>query len=109
MFDVAWAMAPSQGTGAQDGASSFFGFLPIILVFIVFYFLLIRPQQKRAKEHKKMLENVKKGDKVVTSSGIYGVIEFVGQNTVVLKVAENVKLKLNKGYIAGIRPETEED
>lgn len=110
MFDVAWAMAPGQGTGAQDGSMSFFsGIVPIILVFIVFYFLLIRPQQKRAKEHRKLLANLKKGDKVVTTSGIYGVIESLGPNTVVLKIAENMKIKINRGYVAGLRPEIEED
>lgn len=110
MFDVAWAMAPAQGSGPQDGTMSFISsVLPIILVFIVFYFLLIRPQQKRAKEHKKLLENLKKGDKIITTGGICGVIESVETNTVVLKIAENVKIKLNRGYVAGIRPETEEN
>jgi preprotein translocase subunit YajC len=71
--------------------------------------LLIKPQQKRAKEHKKMIENLKKGDKVITSGGIYGVVEAVGNNTVTVKVAENVKVKLGKAYIAVLRPPSEED
>lgn len=108
-FDVAFAMgappAGQQGGGVVGFLASLF---PLILIFIIFYFLLIRPQQKRAKEHKKMLENLKKGDKVITSGGIYGVIESVGTNTVTLKIAENVKVKFGKGYIAALRS-TEED
>lgn len=83
--------------------------LPLILIFVVFYFLLIRPQQKKAKEHKQMLDNIKKGDKVITAGGVYGVVESVGPNTVVLKIAESVKVKFGKGYIATVRAASEED
>lgn len=109
-IDIAYAMgappAGQQGGGAVGVLTSLF---PLILIFIIFYFLLIRPQQKRAKEHKQMLDNLKKGDKVITSGGIYGVIESVGTNTVTLKIAENVKVKFGKGYIAALRPPSEED
>ena len=67
--DIAWAMAPAQGQGAEGGGSTIMSFLPLILIFVVFYFLLIRPQQKKAKEHKQTLEGLKKGDKVITSGG----------------------------------------
>src|SRR3989339_888971 len=100
--DIAWAMAPAQGQGA-DGGSTIMSFLPLILIFVVFYFLLIRPQQKKAKEQKQMLESLKRGDKVVTSGGIYAVIEAVGTTTVTLKIAENVKVKFGKAFIAAIR------
>lgn len=108
-LDVAYAMgAPPAGQqgGPMGVLTSLF---PLILIFIIFYFLLIRPQQKRAKEHKQMLDNLKKGDKVITSGGIYGVIEAVGTNTVTLKIAENVKVKFGKAYIAALRPASEED
>jgi len=72
-------------------------------------FLLIRPQQKRVKDHRKMIENLKKGDKIVTSGGIHGVIEAVGTNAVTVKIAENVKVKLGKAYIAALRAPSEED
>ncbi|MEW5746136.1 MAG: preprotein translocase subunit YajC [Nitrospirota bacterium] len=107
----AYAMGPApQGGGQGGGIQGVLGsLLPLVLIFVVFYFLLIRPQQKKAKEHKQMLDNVKKGDKVVTAGGIYGVVESVGTNTVVLKVAENVKVKFGKGYIAAVRPASDED
>ena len=107
--DIAWAMAPAQGQGAEGGGSTIMSFLPLILIFVVFYFLLIKPQQKKAKEHKQMLDSLKKGDKVVTSGGIYAVIEAVGTATVTLKIAENVKVKSGKAYIAAVRPASEED
>ncbi|MBI4691142.1 MAG: preprotein translocase subunit YajC [Nitrospirae bacterium] len=108
-LDIAWAMGPGQDAGAQGGGSMIQSFLPLILIFVIFYFLLIRPQQKKAKEHRQMLDNLKKGDKVVTSGGIYGVVEAVGTSTVTLKIAENVKVKFGKAYIATVRPASEED
>ncbi|GAB4389122.1 MAG: hypothetical protein Kow0025_12540 [Thermodesulfovibrionales bacterium] len=104
----AWAMGPTpEGQGGPGGAIA--GLLPLILIFVIFYFLLIRPQQKRAKEHKAMLEAVKKGDKVITSGGIYGLVESVGPNTVTLKIAENVRVKFGKQYIAAVRSASDED
>lgn len=105
---TAWAMGPAP-EGGQGPGGALTGLLPLILIFVIFYFLLIRPQQKKAKEHRKMLEAIKKGDKVVTSGGVYGLVESVGQNTVTLKIAENVKVKFGKAYIAAIRTTAEED
>lgn len=102
------AMAPpAQGSGG--GQSALGAFLPIIIIFILFYFLLIRPQQKRQKEIQEMLANIKKGDKVVTTGGIYGLVEQVGDKTVVLKVAENTRIKFGKAYIAAVRSGADED
>jgi len=110
MIDIAHAMAPGQPGGAGQGAQGLFSSLiPLILIFVIFYFLLIRPQQKRSKEHKNMIENLKKGDKVITSGGAYGVIEAVGTNTVTVKIAENVKVKFGKSYIAALRASADED
>lgn len=102
----AWAMAPSQEGG---GAAGLAGFLPIIIIFVIFYFLLIRPQQKRQKEHQAMLAAIKKGDKVITNGGIYGLVEQVGEKTVTLKIAENTKVKFGKGYIAAVRSTADEE
>lgn len=102
LTELAYAMGPSP-QGAQGQAGGLMGFLPLIIIFVIFYFLLIRPQQKRAKEQKAMLDNLKRGDKVITSGGEYGVIEEVKDNTVILKIAENVKVKYGKGYIVSLR------
>ena len=108
-LDIAYAMgsAPQGGQGGAGGMLT--SLLPLVLIFVIFYFLLIRPQQKKAKEHRQMVENLKKGDKIITSGGIYGVVENVGANTITLKIAENVKVKFGKGYIATVRPASEED
>ena len=72
-------------------------FIPLILIFVIFYFFLIRPQQKKAKEHKIMIENLKRGDKVVTSGGITGTVERVIDNDKVeVEIAENVKVEIIK-------------
>lgn len=107
-WNIAYAMGPAPQGGGQ-GLGALGSLIPLIIIFVIFYFLLIRPQQKRAKEHRKMIENLKKGDKVITSGGIYGVVEAVGTNTVTVKVAENVKVKLGKAYIVALRPPSEED
>ena len=110
MFNaIAWAMGPSPQGGQGGPESMFASFLPLIIIFAIFYFLLIRPQQKRAKQHKEMLGAIKKGDKVITSGGIYGVVESVSDKTVVVKVAENTKVKFGKGNIAAIRSSADED
>ncbi len=104
---LAYAMGPAP-QGGQGAGGGLMGFLPLILIFVIFYFLLIRPQQKRAKEHKTMLDNLKKGDKVITSGGEYGVVEEVKANTVMIKIAENVRVKYGKAYIAAVRQTDDE-
>lgn len=108
--DTAYAMgAAPQGDATGGAQSMLMNLLPLVLIFVIFYFLLIRPQQKKAKDHKQMLENIKKGDKVITSGGIYGVVEATGTNTVTLKIAENVRVKFGKGNIAAVRSASDED
>jgi len=79
-------------------------FLPLLLIFVVFYFLLIRPQSKRAKEHKTMVEALAKGDEVVTNGGLLGRISQVDENFVTLKVADNVEVKVQRQAIASLMP-----
>lgn len=86
---------------AQNGATppaggGLAGFLPLILIFVVFYFLLIRPQQKKAKEHQKFLSDLKKGDEVVTSGGIHGRVTGLTDTIVTLEIADGVRIKVNK-------------
>ncbi len=77
-------------------------FLPLILMFVVFYFLLIWPQQKKAKAHRQLLSNLKKGDEVVTSSGIYGTITGITDTVVTLEIAEKVRIKVSRSSVAGV-------
>jgi len=76
---------------------------PLILIFVIFYFLLIRPQKSKEKEHRKMLENLNKNDEVVTSSGIHGTIINVKDKSVILRIDENVKIEIEKNCIAYIK------
>ena len=72
-------------------------FIPLILIFVIFYFFLIRPQQKKVKEHKSMIESLKRGDKVITSGGITGIVERVIDNDKIeVEIAENVKVEIVK-------------
>ena len=72
-------------------------FIPLILIFVIFYFFLIRPQQKKVKEHKAMVENLQRGDKVITSSGIIGTIErLIDNDKVEVLIADNVKVEIIK-------------
>jgi preprotein translocase subunit YajC len=76
--------------------------LPFAFIFVIFYFLLIRPQQKRQKEHQRLLSDLKTGDKVVTSSGIHGLIANVKDTTFLVKIADNVKIEVDKNAIASV-------
>lgn len=108
---IAYAMGTPGGgaAGAPGGGPSMFQSLfPLIIIFGIFYFLLIRPQQKKAKEHKAMLNSLKKGDRVITSGGIYGIIYSLTAESVVLIIAENVKIKVARGYIANVAASEEE-
>lgn len=101
MIDVAYAMAPPGGQGGSS-TDALMGFLPMILIFAVFYFLLIRPQQKKAKDHKMMLENLKKGDSIITQGGLYGKVLSLTDQVAVVEIADKVKVKVSRSHIAGI-------
>ncbi len=92
------------GGGAAGGLGGLFqGPLPmLLLMFAIFYFLLIRPQQKKAKAHKEMLANLRKGDTVVTSGGIFGRITGLDEQVVVLEIAPQVRIKVSRGAVSGI-------
>ena len=103
MFEsLAFAMGPTGGAGAPaSGTDMLVQFVPLILMFAIFWFLLIRPQQKRAKEHKIMLENLKRGDHVVTSGGMIGRILELDSDSMLLECGES-KLRMSRGAIATI-------
>lgn len=99
MFDVgvAYAAAPA----AAPAGGGFMSFLPLILIFGVFYFLLIRPQQKKAKEHQSFLAELKKGSAVVTNGGLYGTITGMTDTVVTLEIADKVRVKVSRQHILG--------
>lgn len=105
MLSIAWA----QGTGGGgSGTGTILSLVPFVLIFVIFYFLLILPQQKRQKQLKTMLEGLKKGDKVITASGIWGTVTNLGKETVTLQIADNTKIKIQKEHIAKLRGDEEE-
>ncbi|GMV51483.1 preprotein translocase subunit YajC [Nitrospirales bacterium NOB] len=102
---VAWAQGAS-GNGAPG--SSLLSLVPFVLIFAIFYFMLILPQQKRQKQLKAMVEALKKGDKVITASGIWGTVTNVGKATVTLQIADTTKIKIQKEHIARLRGDEED-
>lgn len=104
MLGLAFAMSGSPGgaTGAGGAAGAFQQFIPLALMFAIFYFLLIRPQQKKAKEHRALLESIKKGDQVITAGGVHGKVASVEDGIVGLEIATGVVIKITKSYIAAI-------
>ncbi len=97
------AHAADLGTTAGPGGS-ILGFLPLIVIFVIFYFLLIRPQSKRAKEQKAMIAAIAKGDEIVTNGGVLGRITEVGEAFVTVEVADGVSIKLQRQAIAALMP-----
>jgi preprotein translocase subunit YajC len=98
MTDVAWA----QVGGAGGAPSPLVSFAPLILVFVVFYFLLIRPQQQKAKEHRTMLANLKRNDEVITAGGLYGKVTALGDDVVTLEIAPNVRVRVSRPQISSV-------
>lgn len=107
MFGLAFAMGSAPGGAAAGGAgggmAAFQQIIPLVFMFAIFYFLLIRPQQKKAKEHKALLEAMKKGDNVITAGGVHGKVTAVESDIVTLEIANNVNIKITKSYIATIK------
>jgi preprotein translocase subunit YajC len=96
----AWA----QGAPAAGQTGGLLSFVPLILIFVVFYFLLMRPQIKRAKEHKKMVEALSKNDEVVTSGGILGRIVKVDDSFMTLEIADGVRIKVQRSAVNSLLP-----
>lgn len=103
-FFISDAMAEAAGTTAQQAQPGIMGFLPLIIIFVLFYFLLIRPQTKRAKEHKQMVGSLEKGDEVVTNGGVLGKITEVGENFISVEIADNVNIKVQRNAVASLLP-----
>ena len=99
---VNWAYA-ANGIGGQDWGNMF-PLLMMLSIFVIFYFLLIRPQQKKAKEHRQFLENLKRGDRVMTSGGLCGEIITLSDQILTLEIADKVRVEVGRGHVAGFAP-----
>lgn len=104
MLGIEYAMA--QGTDAATPSAGLFGTgSPIwmfLLLFLIMYFLIIRPQQKKQKEHRQMIQNLKKGDRVVTGGGIHGRVTGMDDATFTVEIADKVRVKINRGNVAAV-------
>ena len=96
--------AIAQSAGGQSGGFDFTAILPLIIMFGIFYFLLIRPQQKKAKEHKNLVAALKKGDEVITNGGLLAKVTNVGDNFLTCQVAENVEVKIQSHAVGTVLP-----
>jgi len=102
----AYAMA---GGAEQQAGGGMEGIIMLVIMFAIFYLLLIRPQQKRAKQHKELVESLKSGDQVVTAGGIHGKIVAVQDDIITLEVASNVRIKINRPSIVGTKTDQLEE
>jgi preprotein translocase subunit YajC len=103
---TAYAMGAPGGDAAAQGGGGYQGIIMMVVIFAIFYFIMIRPQQKNMKEHKAMLDAIKKGDEIVTAGGIYGTVEGVNSDTLTVKIAEGVKVKMTRSSVGDIvKPE----
>ncbi len=98
MTGIAYAAGPAAGGSAAGGFASF---LPLILIFVVFYFLLIRPQQKQAKQHQQFLNDLKTGTKIITKGGLHGHITALDDNVLTIELAPDIRVKASRDSIAG--------
>jgi len=103
MLGLAFAMGQSPGGASAGGAqSALMNLVPLIFMFAIFYFLLIRPQQKKAKEHRALLDALKKGDQVITACGMHGKVTAIEETVILLEIANGVNVRINKGHIASV-------
>lgn len=102
MADFFITNAYAQGAAPQGGGGSFL--IMMVVFFVIFYFMLMRPQMKQAKEHKKLIENLGKGDEVVTSGGMLGKITEIGDNFIVLEIARETEVKVQKHAVTALLP-----
>ncbi len=99
---ISTAFAQTAAPAAAQGGGAFSSIIMMVVIFAIFYFILIRPQQKKMKEHKKLVEELKKGDEIITAGGIYGTVEGLTPDTLTVKIAEGTKVKITRSSVAGV-------
>ena len=97
-----WNIAFAQEAQGPSGAGSFISFIPLVLIFGIFYLLLIRPQQKKAKEHREMLGRLKKNDRIMTSGGMFGKVIALTETEATVEVAQNVRVQISRPNISQV-------
>lgn len=100
-FFISDAMAAAPAASAE---STFTSLIPLILIFVIFYFLLLRPQMKRSKEHKQMVSSLAKGDEVVTSGGLLGKISKIDDSFITVEIAQDVKVQVQRSAVTSVMP-----
>jgi preprotein translocase subunit YajC len=95
-------VAYAQGLGGAAGPSQLVSLMPIALMFVILYFLLIRPQQKRAREHETMIENLKRNDEIITTGGLYGKVQTIAEKVLVVEIAPNVRVRVERAQVASV-------
>ncbi|MCD6561953.1 MAG: preprotein translocase subunit YajC [Deltaproteobacteria bacterium] len=102
MNSLVYAMGGMGSGGAGGQGSGITTFIPLILMFVIFYFLLIRPQQKKTKQHRELLSALKKGDRIVSSGGLHGVITGLANDVITVEIAPKIRVKVSRNSIAGV-------
>jgi preprotein translocase subunit YajC len=102
MFLFFLAQTQAASPAASSGASGLFSILPFVFIFVIMYYVMLRPQMRRQKEQARLVSSLKTGDKVVTASGIHGLISNVKETTVIVKVADNVKIEMEKTAVTNV-------
>ena len=97
MIGTAWAQA-----GAGGGPPALVSLMPFVLMFVVIYFLVLRPQQQKAKEHRQMLDNLKRNDEVITAGGLYGKVVALGDEVITLEIAPNIRVRVSRPQISSV-------
>ena len=102
MYAVAWAI---DGVGGPGAGGMFTSLMPLILIFVIFYFLLIVPQRRKQRQHRDMVRNLKKGDRIVTTGGIYGTISNVKKNYLEVEITSQIKIRVQRSCVSQLRGE----
>lgn len=95
---IFWWQQQGRGAGLA-------GFIPLIIIFAIFYLLLIRPMRAKQKKLRQLIENLRNGDKIISTGGIYGTVLGITEDTILLKIADNIKIVISRNAVAGLQPE----